>query len=286
MDQLFNNRELAVVFWSFILLSWAFTKEGVRDSAKHVLSAFFHPIILTLFALMGGYVYLVVGALYSVGLWNYEQFKATILWFIFVASVELFKANTIYDEEGYFKKSILGHFKLLVVFEFIVAFQSYSLIAELIIVPVSSYAVLMLAYSELREEYKPVENILSWALFVFGAFMVSYGFYFIYSNFGEFAELKTLMDFTTPIILSVLLLPFIFVISVYMLYERILVRVNIYTDNKSHRMYAKFKALIHFKGDHNGLNKWLAFSCMSDFESRKKIDESIISFNIRKDEMV
>jgi len=286
MDQLFSNRELAVVFWSFIFLSWAFTKEGVRDSAKHVLRALFHPIILTLFVLMGGYVYLFVGALYSVGLWNYEQFKATILWFIFVASVELFKANTIYDEEGYFKKSILGHFKLLVVFEFIVAFQSFSLIAELIIVPVSSYVVLMLALSELKEEYKPVENVLSWALSIFGAFMVGYGLYFIYSNFGEFAELKTFMNFMTPIILSVLLLPFIFVISVYMLYERILVRVNIYTDNKSHRIYAKFKALIHFKRDHKGLNKWLAFSCMSDFESREKIDESIISFNIRKDEMV
>lgn len=286
MDQLFNNREIAVLIWVLIFFSWAFTKEEVRESIKQVLLAFCHRAILTIFALMTGYVYLIVDFLSNAGLWDFELLKNTIMWFIFVASVELFKTNTIHEERGYFKKSIKGHFKLLVVLEFIVAFQSFSLIAELIIVPLSTLAVLVLAFSELKEEYKPVENLMSWVLSIFGIFMVSFSLYFITSNFGEFSQSKTFMDFSIPIILSILLLPFIYVISVYMLYETILVRVNIYTEDRYHRLYAKLKGIMHFKRDHESLNDWLSFSCMSDFESRTTINESIIRFKTKETEMV
>jgi len=286
MDQLFNNREIAVSIWVFIFLCWVFTKEEVRESVKQVLLAFCHRAILTIFALMAGYVYLMVDFLYSAGLWDFDQLKNTIMWFIFVASVELFKANTIHEEKGYFRESIKGHFMLLVVLEFVVAFHSFSLITELIIVPLSTLAVLLLAFSELKEEYKPVENLMSWVLSIFGVFMVGFSLYVISSKFGEFAQSKTFMDFSIPIILSILLLPFIFMISVYMLYERILVRVNIYTEDRFHRLYAKLKGIMNFKRDHKSLNDWLSFSCMSDFESRKTIDESIISFKTKKTEMV
>ena len=286
MDQLFSNREIAVFFWALIFLSWAFTKKEIRDSAKHVLLAFCHRKILTIFALMGVYVYLIVASLRSMGIWDFDQLKNTILWFVFVASIELFKANTIHQEEGYFKKSIKGHLKLLVILEFIVGIQSFSLIVEFIIVPILSIAVLILAFSELKKEYKPVENLMSWVLAIFGVFMVGSGLYFISSNFGEFAQEKTFLDFITPIFLSISLLPFIFIFFVYILYENILVRINIYTDNRIHRLYGKFKGLVHFKRDHKGLNDWLAFACISDFKSIKAIDQSIITFNIREKELV
>lgn len=286
MDLIFNNREIAVLVWVFVFLCWAFTKKEVRESLKQVLFAFCHRSILTIFALMAGYVYLTVDFLSSIGLWGLDQLKNTIMWFVFVASVELFKANAIHEEKGYVKKSIKGHFKLLVIFEFIVAFQSFSLVAELIIVPISTLVVALLAYAELKEEYKPVENLMTWVLSIFGICMVSFALYSISINFGEFAQSKTIMDFSIPIILSILLLPFIFFISIYMLYERILARVNIYTEDRLYRLYAKFKGLIHFKRDHKSLNDWLSFSCISDFESRKTIDKSISSFKNRADEMV
>ena len=286
MDQLFNNREIAVSIWVFIFLCWAFSKKEVRKSIKQVLFAFCHRAILTIFALMASYVYLMVDFLSNTGLWDLGQLKNTIMWFVFVASVELFKANIIHEEKGYFKKSIKGHFKLLVLLEFIVAFQSFSLVAELIIIPISTLAVLLLAFAELKEEYKPVENLMSWMLSIFGICMVFFALYFISTSFDEFAQSKTLVNFSIPIIFSVLLLPFMFLISIYMIYERILVRVNIYTEDRLYRLYAKLKGLIHFKGDYKSLNDWLSFSCVSDFENRKAIDESIISFKNSADKMV
>lgn len=279
MDQLFSNREIAVSIWILIFFSWAFTKKKVRSSGKAVVFAFCNPKILSIFILMGAYTYFFVDFLNGIGIWDIDQLKNTILWFVFVASVELFKANTVHEEDGYFRDAIKGHFKLLAIFEFIVAFHCFSLIAELIIVPVTSILVMVLAYSELKEEYKPAERVVNFILSAFGVFLLIYGAYFIGTNFGNFAKYQTMMDFVIPIILSIILLPFIYVISIFMLYERILVRVNIYTDNKFYRLYAKAKALIHFNRDHKALDSWLAYACTSDFASRKSINESISGYH-------
>lgn len=282
MDQLFSNREIAVSVWMLVFFSWVFTKKEVRSSGEAVVLAFCNPKILLIFILMGAYTYFLVDFLNGVGIWDIDQLKNTILWFVFVASIELFKANKIYNEDGYFRDSIKGHFKLLTIFEFVVAFHCFSLIAELIIVPVISILVMLLAYSEIKEEYKPVERVMNFILSAFGVFLLIYGMYFISTNFGDFAKYQTMMDFVIPIILSILLLPFIYVVSIFMLYEQILVRVNIYTDDRFYRLYAKVKALIHFNRDHKKLNSWLAYACASDFESRKSISESIFSYHKRE----
>lgn len=172
------------------------------------------------------------------------------------------------------------------ILEFIIAFKSFSLIAELIVVPLSTLAVMMLAFSELKEEYQSVEKMMSWLLSIFVICMVAFGIYSMASNFGEFAQSKTLMDFYTPMILSILLLPFIFIVSVYMVYERIFSKINACTENHFYRNYAKLKGLLCFKRDPKSLNNWVSFMCVSDFESRKTIDESINRYKESQEKMV
>jgi len=286
MDQIFSNREIAVSIWVLLFFSWAFTREAVRNSAKGVVSDFCHPKILIVYMLMGLYVYLVVDFLHGVGFWDHSQLKNTLMWFVFIASLEVFKASSINEEDGYFINSIKGHFKLLAIFEFIVAFHSFSLPVELIIVPVTSIAAAMLALSESKKEYKFVESFISTFLSVAGILMLIYGLYYISSEFEKFAREDTLMGFITPIVLSLLSLPFIFLLSIYARYESTLVIVNIYTDNKFLRFYAKLKGLMYFKQDYKNMRKWIVYSCASDYESRQSINDSISDYHLNKKEMV
>lgn len=281
MEGIFSNREISILFWVLILLFFSCTKRDIRGSLVNLISAFFNRHIVTLFLLMAGYVYLVVDTLFSLGLWEFGQLKNTIMWFVLVASVELLKANRIKNE--YFKNSIKGHFKLLVILEFIVAFQSFSLISELIIVPVLTLVALLLAVSETKDEYKPAKKVFSFLQSIFGLAMVSFGIYFIVKNFSGFSTLDTIFDFVTPLILSVFLLPFIYVVSVYMRYEVAVSRVNTYTEDKFLRPYAKIQGLFKFKADNKKLRRWLNFSCASDFKSRSSIKESIVRFNSEDD---
>lgn len=286
MEQVFSNRELAVSIWVIVFSSWAFTKREVRESVKGVIVAFCHPKILAVNILMAVYVYLVIDILNDLGVWEYDQLKNTLMWCVFVGSIEVFKASSIEDDEHYFRNSIKGHFKVLALFEFIVAFHSFNFLAELIIVPITTIAAVMLAYSELKDEYKSVETIMSGFLSIFGILLFIFGLYYITSDFGKFATIDTFMNFSIPILLSIFLLPFIFVFSMYVRYERILSVVNIYTDDKYLRFYAKIRGLMHFRRDRKNMRNWLAFSCVSDFESKKSIKKSICYYNENKREMV
>lgn len=279
MNEIFNNREIAVGIWSCIFLVWCIRNAELRDSLKGVFSAFLHKAIVIPFILMVIYVSLLVYFLFDIGLWNISQLKNTILWFLFVASMSFFTINKIDEDAPYFRESLKSHIKSIALLEFIIAFYSFSLLTELVIIPIATFLTALLVYAELKEEHKQVAKLLNTILGILGAIAIFYCFYQLALNFGNFAKLETLKDFIIPILLSALLLPFIYLLSRYVLYESILVRVNIYTNNKSYRQYAKFLSLIHFKWDHKMLNKWLQYSCMSDFESKESIRESIKNFN-------
>ncbi|MDP5292613.1 hypothetical protein Q9290_09985 [Oceanimonas sp. CHS3-5] len=286
MDQIFNNREVAVSIWAGLLFIFGISKAGVRDAAKNVVIAFFHPKIVSTFLFMGIYTWGVVKLLQIIDLWNFVQLKNTIFWFIFVGVAEIFKATSAQGKEHYFKNSLKSHFKILVILEFVVAFQSFSLIAEIFIVPISAFLGALLAVSQSKEEFEPVEKIISWLLSIFGIIFILYGCYYMSTHLDKFLQIKTILDFLTPILLSIFLLPFVYVLSVYILYERILIRINIYTSNKKNRLFGKVMALIHFNRDHKSLEKWLAYSCMDDFRTKKSIEESIKSFNQLDEKMV
>lgn len=279
MNAIFNNREIAIGIWSCIFLAWGLRNVEVRESLKGVFSALLHKAIVLPFILMAIYVGFLVYFLFDVGLWNTSQLKNTILWFLFVAATSFFTINNINEDANYFKESLKSHIKIIVLLEFIVAFYNFSLLAELVIIPIATFLTALLVYAELKEEHQQVAKLLNNILAILGTLAIFYCFYQLTLNFGNFAKLETLMDFIIPVLLSVLLLPFIYFLSRYALYESILIRVNIYTDNKSYRRYAKFLSLVHFKWNHKALNKWLQYSCMSDFESKDSIRKSIENFN-------
>ena len=278
MGQVFNSREIAIGVWvAVIFLVVCSTKVG-RHGIWNIAAACCNRHILGIYALMAGYVYIVVKALNEFGLWNSGQLKNTVLWFMLVASVELFKADSLGPGDHYFRKSIKRHISLLVLVQFIVSLRTFGLVTELIVVPLSTLAVGMLAFSETKKEYRPVERFLSPLLSIFGLFLVCSGLYYVATNFEKIAQSKTLLDLFVPIALSLFLLPFVYLVSLYIRYQSTLVRIHIYTDNPVNRLYAKVKGLIHFLGDHKGLNSWVSYSCMSDFESWKSIDNSIRNF--------
>ncbi len=103
MDQIFSDREIAVSIWVGFFLIWVLTKKEVRESSKKLILTFCHSKILISYGLMGLYVFCLVSVLSDVGVWGLSQLKNTLMWFLFVASIEIFKATSIVeDNSGYF----------------------------------------------------------------------------------------------------------------------------------------------------------------------------------------
>lgn len=278
----FDNRELAILIWLALLFILMLANREFRKSILNFLKVFCVPQILTSFLLMSMYVAGEVFLLESVGAWNESQIKNTAKWYILVAAIEIFKAGNIKDKENYFLGVIARNFTLLAILEFIVAIQPFSFWIELLLVPITVFMVMASAMAETKPELNSVKGLFAALLSAIGFSMLMYGVFYVCNNFDSIDKELKVMDFLTPILLSILYLPFVFLFSLYVLYDGILVRINIYTDDSSIRRYARYISVLHFKHDYKALDKWLAFSCMSEFESKETIEKSISEFAKQK----
>jgi len=253
---IFNTREVAIAIWLAIVIAWGSTKPSVRGAASAVLKTFTQRLILVPLGFMAVYICFIVYGLYEMGLWDVGQLKNTILWSVSVAAVSLFNVNDIAEDPHYFRKAIKDNLKLIAVFEFVVAFYTFSLLAELLIVPLATILVAMQAIAESRKEFELVEKVLGNILALFGVGLVAHALFYIISDFSSFATRENLVDFVLPPVLSLLFTPFLFVIMLYVIYERIFIRLRFAIDDPELRAFAKQQAIINFRSQTELLNRW------------------------------
>ena len=150
---LLNNRETAALAWALILLTWALTRAELRESFANVIKHAFADSLVKIYAAMLVYVTGMLVLLSIVGLWDVGQLKATIVWIFSITLISLFRAESIHDDPGYFKKSVRDNINLIVVLEFLVGFYSFSFFSEFILLPVVTFLGMAKVYSEGKPEY-------------------------------------------------------------------------------------------------------------------------------------
>ena len=257
--EIFNNREIAVGIWLFAFIAFAVSIRSVRQSLPSLWLAIFHPKILTPLFLMFAYVAIIVFVLSAADLWNIKQLKNTILWTFSVAVVSMFRIPQITDDEAYFRKAIMNSFKIVAVLEFVIAFYTFSLLAELLIVPALTFLITLQAFSGTEKKYQQVGQLLANLLTAIGFLLILYSGLMLVTEPALFFQSGTLSDFALPIALTVLHLPFLFVLSLYVQYEALFTRIQFLYQSTSERRRAKRTALfgLHFRIPL--LKRWLRY---------------------------
>lgn len=254
---IFNNREIALGIWLLIAVVFVVSKQTVRVSFYDVVKALLRRYVVIPLALMVGYISLIVIGLYKLGAWDVEQLKNTIFWGLSYAATSMFRISKIENEEHYFRNSIKDQLKIIAAFEFIVTFYTYSLLTELIIIPLVTFVVGMQVFTEGKKEYASVGRFLTGLLTLFGISLIANATYQLITDFDGFAKLGTLQDFAIPIVLSILLIPFLFLLVIYSSYENAFIRINHHIKNPTLIPYAKKKAIFEFNIHINLLKRWL-----------------------------
>lgn len=272
---IFNNREIAIGIWAVVFFLWCLIKPTIRSSLVQIASAFFNIKILLPLGLMTTYIGFLIYGLYELELWTINQLKNTVLWSVSVAAVSLFRVTDIKNTSSYFKAAIKDNFKLIIVLEFIIAFYTFPLWVELIIIPVLALLGGVLAYSETDKKYSQVEGLLN-ALFAwFGLGLIFYVIFQISADIEKFAKLQTLTDFSLPPILFMFYLPFIFLMNLYVNYENAFVRLQFVVKEPSLRAYAKRCAIKAFHFRIELLNRWTRNLNLTNRENRQDIKDAI-----------
>lgn len=278
MGEIFSNRELSVGIWTFAFILWASISKEVRKSFSKVIEPVLNRKILIIFSSLSIYVSLCVYGLSILGVWNNSQIKNTLIWFLFVGAVALFGVSKIRSKDDYFISSFKEQFKLIIIIEFIIAFHSFSLIFEIIFVPIITLLTAMSILAQYKPEHKQTAAIIDKILAISGVLLLAHSLNVIISNAGGFIQFSTFLDFIVPISLSIMLIPFLYGLSKLFAYESAYVKLHIYSDEAERRRYAKWLSFIEFKANIKEIDEWIKFSCISEFESNESIKKSIAKF--------
>jgi len=250
-----NNREIATAIWLTIALVWALSISDVRRSIRDLLKTFFNIKIFVPFVAMLLYIFLMVTVFKKIGFWDVSATKDTILWTLGSAFVTFFNLNKVAEDEHYFKNVILDNIKFVLILEFIINFYSFNFAIELVVIPIVTLIVMLNAYAGLKPEYKRVKTLLDYVLGIFGLCLLAFTFRELILDFQNFTTLKNLRDFFLPPLFSIVLLPFIYIMALFMQYEMFFVRIDIANKNSDIVKYTKRKILATCHFNLSKLNK-------------------------------
>ena len=272
-----NNRELSIIMWIVIFSIWALTQKKVRAASLSLIKAFFAKKLVYGYLLMLLYIAMIIYPFYFIGIWGFFWIKNTMLWIICIAFVMLMQFSKA-TEENYFKNSVRDNLKILIVLEFMINLYVFSLWIELILVPFSVLIGGMIVIAETDEQYKSVKKLLDFILSFMGIIFVAYALCKVTTDFGSFASNKNLTDFSLPILLTFMFLPFVYLIGLYSNYETLFLRMPFFIKNQAVLAYSKRKIIFSFGFNLSALNKWGKHFNSLLIKEKKDIDEAIIEF--------
>lgn len=229
MKDIFNNRELAIIFWLGILLIYIFRKkQNVKNFGK-VLGAFFVNKIVAIIILSIIYFEILILFLTLIDYWNFNFIKDSIIWYFGFAFITILNLHKQLDTRKFLKKTIIDNFKFVVLFEFLSNYFTFSLITELIIIPLISFIVILDTYLTINNEKKEEEilkKITKGILSIFGLIIIFYSLYKLKNDFSAILTLNSIKFFLFPIILTLFFIPFLYFLALYSEYDIIFERLK------------------------------------------------------------
>jgi hypothetical protein len=197
------------------------------DVVKLLLGKYFLAIYLTL----GIYLFGIFSLVKAIGLWTSADIKDSIFWLFSVAFVLIFSLNKAKNSK-YFREILIDTIKVIAILEFVINFYNFSLVTELILLPVLIFIVMLQVFAELDSKNAQVAKLLTNFMAIFGFGLLIYSIYQMANGYSDFFKLGTLHSFVLPIILTILFLPYLYFLSLYSIYESYFIRLDFMTVKK------------------------------------------------------
>jgi len=277
----FNNRELASFIWLLLLIIAFSFSNKIRSSFVAVIKVFFQKRIILIFLIMFLYIGLQILILYTVMLWDLSLLKDTIYWILGVALVLLINVNQANENRSYFKNLVLKYVSLTIIIEFIVNLYTFNFVAELFIVPIVTFFVLIAVFTMNKKEYLTVNKMANVVIGVFGFVIIIFSIVNIANDFENFWALDNQKAFLLPILLVITFIPFLYLTAIYMAYELLFVRLDIFLKKDDNvAQYAKRRIFLLCNVNLSKLNKFAKENTgkLTRFNDKAGIDKIVSDF--------
>lgn len=243
----FNNREVAILIWIAIFLSYSLSNKTIKDGFSSILMAL-KPVAIWGPLLIGSlWISLLVLALKELGFWDWSNLKTTVFWAFAFAFYSMFQAIKIDFDSKYCKHLMLESFGLSAILMFIGSVYTLSLLAELLILPFALSLSLMQVISAKNPKQKSAHNFVNYLLSLLGLGYISYWGYSIYHNPQRLFTFANFGDFMMPIILTIWYMPYLYLWKLIIVYELLFVALNRNIENAKLLRFSKLMAILNLK---------------------------------------
>lgn len=251
-----SNREIAWLAWLSVALIWILMRRQIREALWHCVKAFCAPQILRIVVLMLLYVGVCILLLAAFYIWEWSNLKTTLLWTLTFALVTMLDVSRISEDDAFYGQTVKDTFGATAVLFYIAELESFPLAAEFLLVPSLVLLGGLLAVAQTRPQIGHAKAFVESLVSIVGLSLLLYGLISIWTRPGEFLSWATLREFTVPALLSLMFLPFMYVLSVYMVCDRMAFRLTWSMPDVELRSYAKTKAFFAFFGDLEAMRRW------------------------------
>ncbi len=243
MFELFTTREIATAVWLILLLFYILYKQKTREALKKVCKAALKPkLAIPAIIICGiGLGLSYVASQYS--FWDNAYYKDVVMWILFVGLPLCFGAISS-KESDYFKNAIADNLKLTVLFECIYSTFTYSLFAELLIIPCVTFLAMMQVVAEREEKHKAVAKLLKVVFAIIGLTTLFFTTKHAIEEFQMDMTTGMLASLIIPLTLSILYVPLAYILALYSKYELAFLRMRFCEPkNRWIRIKHRLKAL-------------------------------------------
>ena len=277
-----NNREKAIIVWIVIALAYflnkASTRKPILSLFRTVLKTFTSRYVAPLFVLFAAYIVLLIGLGYKTRLWNFELLKDTIIWFIGTSLILFMNSSDATKKEHFFRNEIAKNLRFALIVIFLINLYVFNFYVELLFMPFVTFVIMMSVLSESKPEFKPVKKLTQIILVLLGFLIVTHAFTSLIKGFHNFDTLQTLRDFLLAPVLTIMVLPVVYLLAVYSTYEMLFVQLR--HRNKGYKPVVRYamwevmkvcrlrlKKVAQFSKDH--------YAAVTYLDDRADVDELV-----------
>ena len=230
IQAIFNNREIALLFWiGLVILAVLFTT--LRKSLAPIFKIATGKIFLIIFSLIAVYLSGIILLLINLELWQMSYMKDVLVWLFSVGLISVFKINDA-NSTAFFKGIFFSAIKWTIILEFFANLYSFSLLTEIIIMPILTFLGITKIVADREEKDKTVSKYLQNIIAIAGLLIFSYSLYKTVTNFNNVLTLQTLVAFLLPSMVTILFIPFLYFLALYCTYESYFVHLDFMTVKK------------------------------------------------------
>lgn len=232
MSNLFNTfstREVALFIWILVLLFWGCKSKDLRRSIINVIKAFFVKKIIFVYSSLLLYILFIIFILSQIELWDFSMLKDTFMWVFSSGIVLLLNINKA-ENVSYFSKLVKDNLRIIVVWEYLFNFYTFSLFWELVFIPIifvlSSMEYFIKISPTKNSEYDKVISLCNTILGLIGLCTISYVIYKAATEFELLFNYGNLKSILLPILLTILTLPYFYGLTLYINYVKFITSIK------------------------------------------------------------